>query len=189
MKRSDRFWDFSVSTYRQPGVADACLSLQERFGVDVNLLLYCCWSGCTRQSLDEPMFAAALSFSQPWADEVVRPLRAVRSWMKIAGCNSTDLSTDDCMALREKIKAVELEAEHLQQNALEKLTSTPMTGSLDFGTQVENTASNLRRYLEHCEVRLDEVSFSELAHIVTAAIDGADKGTVVNTLKTTFQET
>ena len=188
MKRSDGFWDFSVSTYAQPGVADACLSLQDRFGVDVNLLLYCCWSGCTRESLDEPIFSAALSFSRRWADEVVRRLRAVRAWMKTAGCLETDVSTEECMSLRDKIKAVELEAEHLQQNTLEKLTSTPMTGSLDSGSQLENTASNLRRYLEHCDVRLDEASLSELTYIVTAAIDGADKETVFSALKTTLQD-
>ena len=33
------FWDFSVRTYRTPGVPDACLSLQNDYAADVNMLL------------------------------------------------------------------------------------------------------------------------------------------------------
>ena len=39
MNSTASFWDFSVGTYRRPGVADACLSLQDRYGLDVNVLL------------------------------------------------------------------------------------------------------------------------------------------------------
>ncbi len=189
MDGTDSFWDFSVSTYRRPGVADACLSLQDRFGFDVNVLLYCCWFGCTRGLMTEGMFNAALSFSEPWAAEVVRPLRAARTWMKVAGCQRADISTEACMSLRQKIKAAEFEAEHLQQTALEELTSIPPAGTSDPQAQMINTASNLRRYLNHCNVRLDTSSLSELAHIVAAAIDGEDQDAVITTLDTTFQET
>jgi len=180
----DSFWNFSVGTYRQPGVAEACLSLQDRYGIDVNLLLYNCWFGCTRGLLDEPLSSAVLAFSEPWAQEVVRPLRAARTWMKISGCVGTGVSTEDCMALRDEIKAVELEAERLQQRTLEGLASAPPAGPLDSGAQLTNTAANLKLYLEHCSVRLDETSLSELAHIVTAAIDGADESSVVAALNT-----
>ena len=189
MEGTDSFWDFSVSTYRRPGVADACLSLQDRFGFDVNFLLYCCWFGCTRGPMAEGMFNTVLSFSEPWADEVVRPLRAARTWMKVAGCGRADVSTETCMSLRDKIKAAEFEAEHFQQDTLEGLTSTPRSGATDPQTQMNNTASNLRRYLNHCDVRLDGSSLSELAHIVAAAIDGADHEDVITTLDTTFHET
>ena len=188
MENPASFWDFSVNTYRQPGVADACLSLQDRFGCDVNVLLYCCWFARTRGVLDESTFSAALSFSQPWADEVVRPLRAARTWMKTTGRLLTEVPTHDCMALRDKIKAAELAAEHLQQNALEELTSAPLTRILDLETQLTNTASNLRRYLEHCNVRLDAPSLRELAQIVTAAIGDLDERIVIENLSATFQQ-
>ncbi len=187
MKGTDNFWDFSVSTYRQPGVADACLSLQDRFGCDVNVLLYCCWFGCTRGLMTERTFNAALSFSEPWANEVVRPLRAARTWMKVTGCGRTDVSTEACMSLRDDIKAAEFKAEHLQQDTLERLTSTPLAEATDPQTHVVNTACNLRRYLNHYDVRLDGSSLSELAHIVAATIDSADQKNVIITLETTFQ--
>jgi len=44
------FWDFSLAVYRRPGVAAACLRLQDEAGVDVNLLLYFCWLATVRAS-------------------------------------------------------------------------------------------------------------------------------------------
>ena len=37
------FWDYSLALYGRPGVEACCLRLQDRLGVDVNLLLLCCW--------------------------------------------------------------------------------------------------------------------------------------------------
>ena len=34
------FWDFSLAFYAMPGVADACLQLQDGCGADVNVLLF-----------------------------------------------------------------------------------------------------------------------------------------------------
>ena len=54
------FWDFSLEAYARPGVAPACLDLQERHGADVNLLLFACWlSASGRGALDAALLAAA----------------------------------------------------------------------------------------------------------------------------------
>lgn len=38
------FWAFSTALYETAGVKDACLALQDRFGADVNLALFCVWT-------------------------------------------------------------------------------------------------------------------------------------------------
>ena len=43
------FWDFSLAVYGRPGVAPACLALQQRHGADVNLLLFCAWFGAAHR--------------------------------------------------------------------------------------------------------------------------------------------
>ena len=188
MDRPATFWDFSVGAYRQPGVADACLSLQERYGLDVNLLFFCCWFGCTRGPLDASTFRLVLSFAEPWANEVVRPLRAARTWMKTTGCGRAGIAETRCMALRDKIKGVEFEAERLQQNTLEDLVSAAAAEPLEGARQLGANALNLRRYLRHHGTELDETSLAALALIAAAAI-GSDSPTVLETLNTTFQET
>ncbi|MFT5350960.1 MAG: hypothetical protein ACI9MF_001779, partial [Gammaproteobacteria bacterium] len=82
----ETFWDYSVRTYRKDNVPEACLSLQDERGVDVNMLLYCCWFGLTRGSQQLESFQEVFDFSENWALSVVRPLRHVRTWMKLEGC-------------------------------------------------------------------------------------------------------
>ena len=76
-------WDFSQDLYGRPGVAEACLSLQDRRGLDVNILLFCCWAGMRGQALTVEALAACLDTVRPWQDQVVKPLRAVRRWLKV----------------------------------------------------------------------------------------------------------
>ena len=46
------FWQFSGAVYAHPGVAEACLDLQDRHGLDVNLLLFCAWAGVQGRVFD-----------------------------------------------------------------------------------------------------------------------------------------
>ena len=39
------FWDFSVAVYGASAVEGECLTLQDQFGIDVNLILLCAFVG------------------------------------------------------------------------------------------------------------------------------------------------
>ena len=188
MEQPVSLWNFSVHTYGKPGVADACLALQDRHGLDVNVLLFCCWFGCTRGAVDEPLWDRVLAFSEPWADNVVRPLRAVRSWMKHTGCTQPDISNDACMELREETKRIELRAEQLQEKTLQSLAEDSPLNNLDSASQINCTTLNTKEYIRHCSVELDAESRMLLAHIVTAAISGATLDEVSDSIRVTFQE-
>ncbi len=167
----ERFWDFSVRTYRQTGVAEACLALQNRYGLDVNVLLFCCWFGATRGTLDESTIRSVLEFSEPWADQVVRPLRFARTWMKTTGCAHPGVSRDDCMRLREQIKNVEFEAEYLQQRTLEALTGNEINiPAREHKAGRSAMEANVRGYLDRCGVTPDAESLDRLAVILDAAM-------------------
>ena len=64
------FWPFSLEVYRQPGVESACLSLQETAGLDVNALLFCCWTGAvgygTLSELEMKAVISAASIMAGW---------------------------------------------------------------------------------------------------------------------------
>ena len=180
------FWNYSVRTYGKPGVADACLALQDRHGLDVNVLLFCCWFGCTRGLVDESLWDRILTFSEPWAENVVRPLRAVRTWMKHTGCTQLDISKDQCIELREEIKRIELKAEQLQENTLQSLAEDSPFKSLDSTSQITCIMLNLKSYLRRCRVEVDSASRADLACIVTGAISGATLDAVTESINTTF---
>ena len=189
MEQQQDFWNFSVATYGKAGVAEACLHLQEELGIDVNVLLYCCWYGCTRGTLDGPAIERILSFAEPWAEHVVRPLRAARTWMKSVGCVSPFVPGDECMALREEIKRAELKAEHLQENRMQALTRGAALEGHETVSQVRSTLANIGRYFRHLNVDLDDESGSQLAHVVTAAVPGADLDTVTDSWNRTLAGT
>ena len=101
-------WDFSLAVYARPGVPAACLDLQDRRGLDVNVLLFAAWAGAAcgvRLSAEE--LARVDSAIADWRTEVVRPLRAVRRRVK-----------GEVAALYAHLKATELEAERIQQDRL-----------------------------------------------------------------------
>lgn len=104
-------WNFSLAFYGRQDVADACLELQDRHGLDVNLILFCFWAATCGKTIGEKEFTHLRQASRDWQAQVVQPLREVRRWMK----RPELLDREDCVRLRERIKQQELEAERLQQ--------------------------------------------------------------------------
>ena len=113
--RGSPFWRFSLRFYRQPGVADACIALQEQSGVDVNLLLYLLWHARDGRSFMAAEVEAVERRIAPWRESTVVPLRAVRRALKTPPALVEAAAAE---AFRTRIKAAEHEAERLQQEAM-----------------------------------------------------------------------
>lgn len=110
--RENELWNFSLGVYSAPGVAEECIGLQDRFGIDVNLLLFCAWIAWSRKiKLTSEDIEALEAVVKPWHEATVKPLRAVRRYLK-------DISDGDIAALRKQVKAAELEAERMEQAML-----------------------------------------------------------------------
>lgn len=121
------FWTFSITIYARPGVAPACLDLQARHGLDVNLLLYAIWIGISgRGRLSRRALDHALELSVAWSTQVVRPLRQVRTRLKHE--RPVGMPVSRVEALRQAVKTAELDAEHLEQLALAALAPARRTG-------------------------------------------------------------
>lgn len=110
------FWDFSVKLYGAPGVAPACLALQERHGADVNALMLCVWLAASGRGPAAPaQLDAAFAAAADWHREIVRALRAVRRRLKSpVGPVDPGLA----QALRARVQKIEIDAEHIEQLAL-----------------------------------------------------------------------
>ncbi len=110
---ADGLWYFAVALYGRPGMADLCLELQDRHGMDVPLLLWAAWVGAARDhALTPGELAAADAAVAPWRRDVVAPLRAVRRRLKQGPLPLAPTAGSD--SLRDRVKALELEAERLQ---------------------------------------------------------------------------
>jgi uncharacterized protein (TIGR02444 family) len=109
------FWRFSLRFYRRSGVADACIALQDGCGVDVNILLFFLWLATAQRCISPDAANAVCAKAAPWRDDVVAPLRTLRRRLKEG---SALVERGAAELFRTRIKAVELESERLQQEAL-----------------------------------------------------------------------
>jgi uncharacterized protein (TIGR02444 family) len=119
------FWRFSLAFYRLPKVADACIALQEEAGVDVNVLLYLLWQARQGRRFAVDDVAALEAAVAPWRKATVIPLRNVRRALKSP---PTLVAGSTAEAFRNRVKAVELEAERLQQEAMFALSPGGQAG-------------------------------------------------------------
>ena len=108
-------WDFAVRLYAEPGVSDACLALQDRFGVDVPLLLWAAWLG---DGADAAALRAGDRAVGPWRARAVRPLRALRRHLRhtVAG-----LDEEAQEGWRGSVKRLEIDAERIAFGILAKI--------------------------------------------------------------------
>lgn len=167
---STSLWEFSSTIYRKPGIEKALLSLQQRFGIDVNLLLMCCWAARYHHQRVTPAGMAELvEQARTWQSDVVRPLRLLRNRLK---AGSTGISRVDARALRSKVLALEIEAEHAEQDYLASELPRRST-ALDSSQLLQGALANITAYMRFLDIELDEESMEHLATIVSEAFDGA----------------
>jgi len=122
------FWDYALALYRQEGVENACLELQRRHGLDVNLVLLCCWLASRGIEAAPAWLKAVTAAVEPWQAEVVRPLRAVRTRLKAELAqprqNSLPSRRPELTAgLRQRLLALEIDGERLEQLLLAELAA------------------------------------------------------------------
>ncbi len=108
-------WDWALAAYARPNVAAVCLALQDGHGQNVPLLLAAAWAASEGRTLD---LDRAVDLTRAWEADVVGPLRSARRGLKMSQSPIPDSGRE---ALRETVKAVELEAERLLLAALESL--------------------------------------------------------------------
>jgi uncharacterized protein (TIGR02444 family) len=125
LTRKSPFWRFSVKFYAVPGVAQACIELQDRAKVDVNVLFFLLWNATQNRALDRAAVAELDRMIGAWRDATVIPLREVRRALKSP---PPVMAPDAAEGFRTRIKAVELEAERLQQEAMYDLAQSGRFG-------------------------------------------------------------
>jgi uncharacterized protein (TIGR02444 family) len=162
-------WDYSHDVYARTGVTEACLALQNGHNVDVNVLLFCCWAGDAGIDLGAAATGAAVEVCGPWSAETVGRLRAARTWMKTDNAIRMRTAVFDYDELRNAIKALELEAERLQQEALASLIAGRTPAELGAAARLACMSANLARYLETIAVRIDGDVSRCLGTLLTAA--------------------
>lgn len=113
------FRSFVLDVYRADGVADASVLLQDRCGVDVDVLLLAAFVAVHEGgSFGAGELEVARARTAQWNHDVVRPLRALRTRLKDGPSPAPNAAT---ATLRDRIKALELDAEMIEIDELSDL--------------------------------------------------------------------
>jgi uncharacterized protein (TIGR02444 family) len=169
---TSRFWAFSLELYEDNAVAEACIALQDRHGLDVNMLLFALFAASRGTSLSGADIEQLEMMVGPWRRNVVRPLRRVRRWLK-----EQSHAADDAPAkLRSGVLDRELESEAYQQEVMEH------TVRIDDGApDVRAAQDNLARYAQFAGLAVDDELRARFATLVerfsACAATGATSGT------------
>lgn len=109
-------WSFTLDFYARPGVEQACLNLQAN-GANVCALLCGVWMDRRGVQFDPERARQIRQLADPWHEQVVGPLRDIRTRWK---ANAT--GDEELKALRDRLKTLELDAERELLVRLQRLT-------------------------------------------------------------------
>ena len=108
-------WDWTLEAYGRPGVPQACLILQDTHGQNTSLLLWAVYA----EVGDPDVLRQAADATRAFDQRALTPLREVRRALKPSLSPFDDQAR---LALREDVKALELAAERLLMETLERLS-------------------------------------------------------------------
>jgi uncharacterized protein (TIGR02444 family) len=145
------FWEFSLAFYNRERVSAACLSLQNRRGADVNILLFICWLATLGLKVEPSGLHAANAAVEAWRRDVLEPLRRAR---RAVADQFPEIAKSDRQSIRHGVLSVEIECERISQ---EKIAQAVTGGAATDVAAVDDGATPLQIASAALEVYLDMV--------------------------------
>ena len=158
---------FALAVYRCDGVPAACLLLQNRLDLDVNLILFAAYVGAVRsQRLTGSDVSTARERVRDWHSEVVRPLRSVRQRLKNGPSPAPAPATTE---LRRKLQELEIESELIELGQLDEVVAG-LNGPTVAGEPAERGAAGIVTMAAAAAGReLDDTELGAVSVIAAAA--------------------
>ncbi len=170
------FWDFSLEVYGGEGIPAACLELQDAHGVDVNVILFCCWLGRTgRGRLGRDEIGSMCAAVAEWHMVAVRGVRTVRQRLK-GGMPPAPIELSE--PLRRRLASIEVHLEHIEQLMLSESVDRPADEARGAAERMADAAANTRGYFDAVGVAATAVDVKSFAAILGSAFSEAPAGRV-----------
>ena len=161
------FWSFSLEVYDHAAVRVECLDLQNRFGIDINLLLFCTYVGAVHGAvLSDSEMGLAVSIVGEWHKKIVNKLREARRALKPFATGPSPIISS-AEKLRTSGKAMELEAERIEQVMLEEWSALRLD-SWPRAQPTQAVAANIRALFAICDGSAQRADLPN--HLVAAAL-------------------
>lgn len=170
------FWDYALSVYGGDGVSAACIALQDRHTIDVNLLLLSLWTAHDgRPPLTPAQFDALFEVSVSWNEEIVCEIRRLRARLS-SGYGA--VGERRRVAVRNAALTLEIDCEHVEMLALAEVLGAPLLENVDPPEARSVAVSNMKAYFTRRAVVADAEDFVALTTIIAAGYPGTNIATV-----------
>lgn len=167
---SSRFWSFSLAVYSDASVQAECLDLQDRHGIDVNLLLFCAYVGAVGGAIvPDTELRDAARLVDEWHKHIVQSLRRARRALKPFATDPSAVVASAAV-LRADVKAAELESERIEQTILEEWSTRRIAGWLR-AQPAAAIAANIRNLFAIHRGSADAPEMPD--HLIAAALAAA----------------
>jgi uncharacterized protein (TIGR02444 family) len=132
--------DFAFSYYSEADIANACIHLQDKYSVNICLLIAMRWLDKQERWISDEQIKDIADYIKPWVDEVIIPTRSLRRRLKLPIEPFTRNAVQEQMYL--SIKQLELTAEKELLGEIELRLKDESATAKHFGAM-----ENLERYL------------------------------------------
>lgn len=172
------FWKFSLKIYSQPQVENALLILQANHGLNINIILYCCWYAFRGQGrLSKTDLKQLLQVVQYWHDKVTVPLRRLRTSLKKSQHQQL------FSAIYQDTLKYELFAEQVEQLLIADVfvyEVKPIRTSLQ---KIIDGCKNIVTYCQTIKISLAEEDQAEITELLAAIFNKVDRNDIVKYCK------
>lgn len=143
-------WAWALRVYADDGISQSLLEFQDRFDLNINIILWCCWCALHDKILQRVEILNAVKMDREWSTHVTVPLRLARR-----NCRAFDRArqsegngnrgSEDLQSFYEAIKAVELQSERHELESLQAIPSLIGLGQREGFSSHEQRGQNARR--------------------------------------------
>ena len=139
---------------------------QDDYGADVSIILFISWCSSQGIRIDAQLLTRVEQSIGVWNRDMVVPLREMRRELTL---NSGGMTRKTVSDFREKLKALELEAEHLELDTLAGLISYKSISSGDVADKKHLIETGLFQYMETIGFEIDVRARQKIAEFIECA--------------------
>lgn len=137
------FREWADERYGGSGVSTLLLECQNRFELNVNILLWCAWCAEHFGEFPEIPLRRAIEITQEWSRDVTGTLRSARRALKTPPAAA---DAEAAAALRQDVLAAELRSERVEQAILANLARSTLIPFTDSRGALTRARDYMTRY-------------------------------------------
>lgn len=149
----DALWDYCTRLYANNPVEKACLLLQDKHQLNVNLVLTCFWlSHELHEVQTKTFFKKLLAEIDPIQKTIINPVRTSRKNLKLKPSRWPDEFKTE---VRENLLQIELNAEKLQITSIQVFTRSAKRRTMPRIKDFERVKRNMVCYLSAAKLSIE----------------------------------